>query len=188
MSIPLYDVLASTEHTSERHLVKIRVTSSRAVNVTTCVGRVHRDGLPVGRDSVVDEREAQQGLETRLGELLAHLSRRVQVEKVVERARVDRATVENVEHFLHELRRHEMRVRENVVAYELDHLTVDHLVVLDRLEWQFTVRNAFKYLQILRLLNDFLGIILNYIYFLLNKKSSNVFAKSIQIFSNAVSS
>lgn len=145
MSIPLYDVLASTEHTSERHLVKIRVTSSGAVNVTTCVRGVDHDRLSVGRDdTVVDEREAEQGLEARLGELLAHLSRRVQVEKVVERARVDRAAVENVEHFLHELSRHEMRVRENVVAYELDHLTVDHLVVLDRLERQFTVRNAFQ--------------------------------------------
>lgn len=88
----------------------------------------------------VDEREAKQRLEARLGELFAQFTRRVEVEEVLECVRVDRAAVEDVEHLLNELRWHEVRVCEYVVAYQLDYLAVDELVVLDRLQWQFATR------------------------------------------------
>lgn len=81
----------------------------------------------------VDEREAKERLEARLGELFAEFAGRVKVEEVLECVRVDRAAVEDVEHLLNELRWHEMRVCEYVVAYQLDYLAVDELVVLDRL-------------------------------------------------------
>ena len=81
----------------------------------------------------VDEREAKKRFEACFRELFAQFTCRVKVEEVLECVRVDWAAVEDVEHLLNELRRHEMRVCEYVVAYQLDYLTVDELVVLDRL-------------------------------------------------------
>lgn len=134
MGVLLNDVFASIEHASQCHFIQIGIVGvfvSSAVDVTR-VGRL------------VYERKSQQRFKTSLGKFFAHFTRRLEFKKIIERIRVNRAPVQNGQYFLYELLRHQARMRQYVVAYELDHLTIDHFVVLYSFQRKLRRRNTFN--------------------------------------------